>query len=74
MFTKRKSQFTIPIFYYFQTAKKASKIRQDNVFSTEAISTTSHGYHRKFYQSNTNSKALMKFRPPVTPDTESKKK
>ena len=66
-------QFTTSMFYYFQTAKKASEIRQDNVFSTEAMPTVSRGYHRKCYQSYTNSKALMKFRPPITPDIESKR-
>ena len=39
----------------------ASKIRQDNVFLTEAIPTRSREYHRRCYQSYTNSKALMKF-------------
>lgn len=59
-------------FNYFQTAKKASKIRQDNVFSTEAISVKSCGYHKNCYQSYTNSTALMKLWPAVTPDIESK--
>ena len=73
LFAKRKSQFTTPIFYYFQTVKEASEIRQDNVFSTEAIPTGSRGYHRKCYQSHKCSKALMKFRPPIIPDIESKR-
>ena len=38
------------------------------MFSTEAIPTGSRGYHKKCYQTYTNSKALMKFRPPITPN------
>ena len=53
--------------------RKASEFRQDNIFSTEVIPAGSCGYHKRFYQSYTNSKALMKFRPPITPDTESKR-
>ena len=53
--------------------RKASEFRQDNIFSTEVIPAGSCGYHKRFYQSYTNSKALMKFLPPITPDTESKR-
>ena len=41
--------------------RKASEFRQDNIFSTEVIPAGSCGYHKRFYQSYTNSKALMKF-------------
>ena len=51
-------------FISFRMQRKASEFRQDNIFSTEVIPAGSCGYHKRFYQSYTNSKALMKFRPP----------
>ena len=44
------------------------------MFSIEAIPTGIRGYHRKCYQSYTNSKAFMKSRPPITPDIEPKRR
>ena len=60
-------------FISFRMQRKASEFRQDNIFSTEVLPAGSCGYHKRFYHSYTNSKALMKFRPPITPDTESKR-
>ena len=71
-FAKRNHNSQLQCFNYFQTVTKASKIREDNVFSTEAIPVKSCGYHKNCYQSHTNSTALMKLRPAITPDIESK--
>ena len=43
------------------------------MFSSEAVPTGSSGYHRKCYQSYTNSKALAKFQTPATPNYDSKR-
>ena len=61
---KESHNSQLQYFISFRMQRKASEFRQDNIFSTEVIPAGSCGYHKRFYQSYTNSKALMKFRPP----------
>ena len=61
---KESHNSQLQYFISFRMQTKASEFRQDNIFSTEVIPAGSCGYHKRFYQSYTNSKALMKFRSP----------